>query len=104
MTREHDLTTAADAPPGSGRPVVLVPMPKGLMLVIGGGVLATMGPLFGFLIGTMMGSTTDTEDLDPISLFLFLGIMVGGVGVLIVIFGVQRLFRATRPAPDQEVE
>ena len=72
MTTEPDSTT-----PTAGRQITLTPVPPGVWLIIGGGVLAALGPLFGFLIGSIAGSTTDTGDLSPIYLYLFAGIALG---------------------------
>ena len=58
--------------------------------------MAALGPLFGFLIGSMLGSTTDTGDLSPIYLFLFGGIAVGGLGVGAVLLGARRVIRERR--------
>jgi len=38
-----------------------------------------------------MGSTTDTGELSPIHLFLFLGILVGGLGVGAGMLGLRRV-------------
>lgn len=104
MTPEKDVKSVAEPPPGSGRPVVLVPTPPGLMMVIGGAAIAGLGPLFGLLVGTMLGSTTKTEDLDPIALFLILGIVIGGLGVLLALFGAHRLYRSNQAAADRDKE
>ena len=91
MTSDPESTTAA-----GGRQIQLTPMPPGSWLLIGGGVVAALGPLFGFLVGSMMGSTTDIGNLSPIYLFLFLGILVGGLGIGAVLLGLQRLVRHRR--------
>jgi hypothetical protein len=93
------MTTEPELTPNPGRPIRLTPVPPGVWLIIGGGVVAALGPLFGFLVGTMMGGTTDTGDLSPIYLFLFLGILVGGLGVGPVMLGVQRVLRERRTPP-----
>lgn len=84
-------TTSSRTGIAPGRQIVLTPMPPGLWLVIGGGIIAALGPLFGFLVGSMIGSTTDSDDLDPIYLALFAGLVVGGVGVLLLLLGVRRM-------------
>jgi hypothetical protein len=91
MSTDPEPTTSAD-----GRQVTLTPVPPGVWLIIGGGVAAALGPLFGFLIGSMLGSTTDTGDLSPIYLFLFIGIVAGGLGVGAVLLGVRRVIRDRR--------
>lgn len=88
------MSTEPDAAPtNAGRPIILTPVPPGLWLVIGGGVVAALGPLFGFLVGTMMGSDTQVADVEPIYLFLLLGLLVGGVGIAMVILGARALYR-----------
>jgi hypothetical protein len=91
MTTDPELTTSLP-----GRKVILTPVPPGIWLIIGGSVVAALGPLFGFLIGSMLGSTTDTSDLSPIYLFLFGGIAVGGLGVGAVLLGARRVIRERR--------
>jgi len=99
MTSDPESTTAA-----GGRQIQLTPMPPGSWLLIGGGVVAALGPLFGFLVGSMMGSTTDIGNLSPIYLFLFLGILVGGLGIGAVLLGLQRLVRHRRTlVSDQQL-
>lgn len=102
MTSDPETTAPATTGPtgpvssagvAPGRQIVLTPTPPGLWLIIGGGVIAALGPLFGFLIGTMIGSTTDSDDLDPIYLSLFGGLVVGGVGVALLLLGVRRVLR-----------
>ena len=83
----------------AGRPVTLTPVPPGVWLIIGGGVVAALGPLFGFLIGSMMGSTTDTGDLSPIYLFLIAGIALGGLGVAAALLGARRVIKDRRANP-----
>ena len=87
MTGDRELSSSA------GRPVTLTPVQPGIWLIIGGSVVAALGPLFGFLIGSMLGSTTDTGDLSPIYLFLIGGIAVGGLGVGAVLLGARRVIR-----------
>jgi uncharacterized protein YcfJ len=69
-----------------GRRVVLEPMPPGWWLVIGGTVLAALGPLFGFLVGAMIGAG-DGDGLDPIQAWLLGGFLLGGVGVVMALVG-----------------
>ena len=91
MTTDPEVTTSSP-----GRKVTLTPVPPGIWLIIGGSIVAALGPLFGFLIGSMLGSTTDTSDLSPIYLFLFGGIVVGGLGVGAVLLGARRVIRGMR--------
>ena len=88
MSTDSDPTTSA------GRQVVLTPVPAGFWLIIGGSVVAALGPMFGFLLGSMAGSNTDTGDLDPIYLFLFIGLAVGGLGVAAALLGARKVIGA----------
>ncbi|HET6667314.1 MAG TPA: hypothetical protein VFG98_08555 [Intrasporangium sp.] len=91
--------------PSSGRPVVLEPMPPGWWMVVGGTVLAALAPLFGFLVGSMVGEG-DGEGLDPIQAWLLVGFLVGGVGVAMALMGGYTIFDRRRasgkPEPVQE--
>jgi hypothetical protein len=95
------------ATPTAGRPIVLEPMPPGWWLVIGGVVLAALAPLFGFLVGSMIGEG-DGDGLSPIYLFLLLGFLVGGVGILVALWGaytiIDRRREAGRTAIDLDVD
>ena len=91
MTTDPEPTT-----PSAGRQVTLTPVPPGVWLIIGGSVVAALGPLFGFLIGSVLGSTTDMGNLSPIYLFLFGGLAVGGLGVGAILLGARRVIRERR--------
>lgn len=91
------MTTDPDPTPTAvGRQIMLTPVPPGTWLIIGGGVVAALGPLFGFLVGSMLGSTTDTGDLSPIYIFLFAGIALGGLGVGAALLGARRVIGERR--------
>ena len=94
--RDPEPTKPPEASAGGGRPIRLTPVPSGFWLVVGGGVVAALGPLFGFLLGSMAGGTTDAGDLDPIYLFLLLGLVIGGLGVGVLMLGVRRVIRQRR--------
>ncbi len=83
--------------PARGRPVVLKPNPPGLWSVLLGAGLAGLGPLFGFLIGSMIGVNDTPTGNDPIFLGLSLGLLVGGAGVAWAISGGVRLWRHQQP-------
>lgn len=78
-----------------GRQIVLEPVSPGVWLIIGGATIAVLGPLFGFLAGSMLG-TSDRDNLDPIYLFLFVGIALGGMGVAMVLLGLWRVYGPSR--------
>lgn len=79
----------------AGRPVRLEPVRPGVWLIILGVVTAALGPLFGFLVGSMMG-IDEGDDLDAIYLYLFAGIVVGGLGVGLALLGARRVLRDRR--------
>lgn len=82
-----DPESPASAPDlAAGRQIVLEPMPPGWWMVISGTVLAALGPLFGFLVGSMIGEG-DGKGMDPIQLWLLLGFLVGAVGVAVALMG-----------------
>lgn len=83
----------ADATPEKGRQIRLVPVAPGSWLVILGSGVMVLGPLFGFLIGTVLGTEGDALGMSPIFLFLFLGFLVAGIGLGIAILGVRRILR-----------
>jgi hypothetical protein len=87
------MTTDADPGSEQGRPIELTPVPPGVWLVILGGAVTALGPLFGFLIGTILGTDRETLGMSPIYLFLFLGFLVAGVGLGIAMLGVRRIVR-----------
>lgn len=76
-----------------GRPVVLEPTPPGLWRALLGTAVAVLAPLFGFLVGGMIGAGTVGESVDPMFLSLFAGIVIGGIGVLVALSGGARLWR-----------
>lgn len=87
------MPSDVDSGPQKGRPVQLTPVAPGVWLVILGGGVAVLGPLFGFLIGTVLGAEAETLGLSPIFLFLFLGFLVAGAGVGTAMLGVRRILR-----------
>lgn len=71
---------------------------RAVRAMVVGAIIAVLAPLLGFLGGTMVGSSADTGDIDPLVLWLFAGLVVGGVGALIGILGALRWQRAARRA------
>jgi hypothetical protein len=90
------MKTDLEAGPEKGRPIRLIPVPPGVWLVILGSGVLVLGPLFGFLIGTILGTEGKTLGKSPIFLFLFLGFLVAGAGLGIAILGVRRILRNRR--------
>lgn len=87
-----------------GRPVVLTkPLPGLWMTTIGAAVMA-LGPLFGFLYGSMRPVSASTDELVPIYWGMFIGM---GVGAIFMMFGIRRLWleiRARQRAGHEEGE
>lgn len=75
-----------------GRPVLLEPTPPGTWRTLLGTAVAVLAPLFGFLVGGIFGAGTTGESIDPMFLSLFIGIVIGGIGVLVALSGGARLW------------
>ncbi|MDN5570198.1 MAG: hypothetical protein L0G22_02885 [Propionibacteriaceae bacterium] len=76
-----------------GRPVRLVPTPPGFWMTVLGVVAAGLAPLFGFLIGTILGPSSGDFFLAPLYWSLFTGVLVGAGGVLVAAWGGRRWWR-----------
>ena len=94
------MTTDLDPGPEKGRPIQLTPVAPGVWLVILGGGVTVLGPLFGFLIGTILGTEGETLGMSPIFLFLFLGFLVAGAGLGTAMLGVRRILRSRTTTAD----
>jgi hypothetical protein len=79
--------------PGVGRPVVLEPTPPGMWRALLGTAVAVLAPLLGFLVGGSFGAGTVGDSVDPMFISLFIGIVIGGIGVLVALSGGARLWR-----------
>ena len=67
---------------------------RGVRLIVIGAIVALLAPLAGFLGGTMVGSSGSVDDLDPLFLWLFVGMVTGGIGGVVAIMGALRWNRA----------
>jgi len=72
------------------------PSRQGIASIIIGSALAVFAPLAGFLGGTMVGSSGGVGELDPMFLWLFVGMIIGGIGGVVAIMGALRWNRANR--------
>ena len=86
MSENHDLAVVP------GRPVRLVPTPRGFWMTLLGVVVAILAPLFGFLIGSASGMPDGDPLLSPLYWGLFAGVVVGGLGVVAAVIGGRRLW------------
>ena len=94
------MTTDLDPGPEKGRPIELTPVAPGVWLVLLGGGVTVLGPLLGFLIGTILGTERETLGMSPIFLFLFLGFLVAGAGLGTAMLGVRRILRSRLTTAD----
>ena len=91
-----DIPPRADAPSVSEHPSSPVQRDRarGVRSIVIGAIVALLAPLAGFLGGTMVGSSGTVGDLDPLFLWLFVGMVVGGIGGVVAIMGALRWNRA----------
>ena len=59
----------------------------GLRRVVIGSTIAVLGPLFGFLAGSMVGMSRDGAGADPMFLWMFAGLAIGAAGAFLAFFG-----------------
>jgi hypothetical protein len=94
------MTADLDPAPEQGRQIRLTPVAPGFWPILLGSGVMVLGPLFGFLIGTILGPDEQALGMSAIFLFLFLGFLVAGVGLGIAILGVRRLLRSRKTTAD----
>lgn len=80
------------APAPAGRPVRLVSTPPGFWTLVLGTSLAVLAPMFGFLAGTMTGSPDPSAAMTPLYWGLLLGFLLGGLGTIVAVLGLWRLW------------
>lgn len=83
-------TTHDSAPPG--RPVRLVPTPPGFWRLVLGVCTATFAPLFGFLVGSVVGTPGPATEMNAHYWGLFAGFVLGGLGLAVAFLGGRRLW------------
>lgn len=76
----------------AGRRVVLEPTPPGFWPTVLGVIIAALAPLFGFLAGSMMGAPSEQHVFGPMYVALYVGVMIGAVGVVLALVGGRRLY------------
>lgn len=83
--------TTTDDIPAPGRPVELIPAPRGLWSVLLGAGIAGLAPLFGFLVGVMVGPDYQAP-LPPIYGGLLFGFAVSAIGLVVAVLGGRRMY------------
>ena len=81
-----------------GRQIRLEPLPPGMWGVVLGVALGVLAPLGGFLIGSILGPGALGAPIAPMFLSLFVGIVIGALGILAAMFAGYRLVRHLRVA------
>ena len=71
------------------------PLAPGSWMTILGLVVAILGPLFGFLGGSVSGGVVDAT--SRLALWLMAGLVIGGLGVLCAFIGGLRWWRHAHP-------
>src|SRR5690606_3102097 len=102
MSEDSDLN-----PLEPGRPIRLEPTPPGFRMTLLGAFPAVLGPFFGFLVGSSMGRGDGDPLLSPLYWGLFVGVVVGGLGVIAAVIGGRRLwlhYHREHRAQQDEVE
>lgn len=84
----------------AGRPIRLAPTAPGFWLVTLGAALAALAPLFGFLFGVTSGRSDADGLFSPLYWGLFVGVIIGGIGVLMAVLGGIRLWRSAQASRD----
>lgn len=68
---------------------------SGLRMLVLGALVMVLAPLAGFLGGSIVGESQEHR-IDPLAVWLFAGIVIGGVGGIIAFVGGLRWLRANR--------
>lgn len=106
MSEQRTPVHEDNSPPQAGRSIVLTPVPAGSWPLMLGLALAGLGPLGGFLAGSMVGIAESPAGggsaFSAIYLYLFIGIAIGAIGVLMAGFGGARLYRGRRTIEEAE--
>jgi hypothetical protein len=87
MSQESPASTSArKQTPEPGRA-------RAVQMIVLGSVLAALGPLGGFLAGSMIGVSRTVGDFDAMYVAMFAGLLLGGVGTVIAGLGLLRYAR-----------
>lgn len=80
--------------PAAAAPIQTPQTRPGLKMIVLGAIILFLAPLAGFLGGTMIGSPDTETQLDPMFLWLFVGMVAGGIGGAIALVGLLRWLRS----------
>lgn len=75
------------------RPVPDPGRARAVQMMVLGAMLAVLGPLGGFLAGSMIGLSRELGDFDAMFVAMFAGLMIGGIGAVIAGLGLLRYAR-----------
>jgi hypothetical protein len=97
MSTEPSPASAAArrAAPGHGRA-------RAVQMMVLGSVLAVLGPLGGFLAGSMIGLSRRLGEYDAMFVAMFAGLVIGGVGAIIAGLGLLRYARRDAQTPPPQ--
>ena len=77
---------ARDASPGPEKT-------RAVRMMVLGSVLAVLGPLGGFLAGSMIGLSKELGEFDAMFIAMFSGLFLGGIGAVVAGLGLLRYAR-----------
>lgn len=83
-------TSARNGPPRQAAPATPADRTRCIRWMLIGAFVGIFGPIAGFLGGTIVDADQLIGGLEPLFVWLFLGMMVGGVGVCVGIIGALR--------------
>lgn len=66
---------------------------RDLQVMVLGAILAVLGPLGGFLAGSMIGPARELGDYDAMFIAMFIGLVIGGIGAVIAWLAAMRYIR-----------
>jgi hypothetical protein len=75
---------------------------RAVQMMVLGTVVAVLAPLGGFLGGSMVGPARRMGDFDAMFVWMFVGLVVGGLGAILVLVGLMRWARAARGGAAEE--
>jgi hypothetical protein len=90
MNQQQQSTGAPGQADAAGRT-------RTLQVMVLGAVLAVLGPLGGFLAGSMIGPAREVGEYDAMFVAMFAGLLVGGIGAVLAGLAALRFLRRHAP-------